>query len=98
MRSDESWHGAPRRACSVRLFRSGDHEPALSWLYSAERVIGPGILSMHSLTAGGTMVFFVPATLLSWCIDLGTLGFQSDRDKELAILLLRRQLAIFQRT
>ena len=44
------------------------------------------------------MVFFVLATLLSWCIDLGTLRFQSDRDKELEILLLRRQLAILQRT
>ena len=44
------------------------------------------------------MVFFVLATLLSWCIDLGTLRFQSDRDKDLEILLLRRQLAILQRT
>ena len=44
------------------------------------------------------MVFFVLATLLSWCIDLGTLRFQSDRNKELEILLLRRQLAILQRT
>ena len=44
------------------------------------------------------MVFFVLATVLSWCIDLGTLRFQSDRDKELEILLLRRQLAMLQRT
>ena len=44
------------------------------------------------------MVFFVLALLLSWLIDLGTLRFQSDRDKELEILLLRRQLAILQRT
>ena len=28
------------------------------------------------------MVFFVLAALLSWCIDLGTLRLQSDRDKE----------------
>jgi len=26
------------------------------------------------------MVFFVLATLLSWCIDRGTLRFQSNRD------------------
>jgi hypothetical protein len=44
------------------------------------------------------MVFYVLATLLSWLIDLGTLQFQSDSDKELEILLLRRQLAILQRT
>ena len=43
------------------------------------------------------MVFFVLATLLSWFIDLGTFRFQSDRDKDLEILLLRRQLAILQR-
>jgi hypothetical protein len=44
------------------------------------------------------MVFFVLATLLSWLFDLGTLRLQSDRDKELEILLPRRQLAILQRT
>jgi transposase InsO family protein len=44
------------------------------------------------------MVFFVLAALLSWLIDLGTLRVQSDRDKELEILLLRRQLAILQRS
>jgi putative transposase len=44
------------------------------------------------------MVFFVLASLLSWLVDLGTLRFQSERDKELEILLLRRQLAILQRT
>jgi transposase InsO family protein len=44
------------------------------------------------------MVFFVLATLLSWLVDLGTLRFQSAREKDLEILLLRRQLAILQRT
>jgi putative transposase len=44
------------------------------------------------------MVFFVLATLLSWLVDIGTLRLQSDRDKELEILLLRRQIAILQRT
>jgi hypothetical protein len=44
------------------------------------------------------MVCFVLATLLSWLVDLATLRVQSDRDKELEILLLRRQLAILQRT
>jgi hypothetical protein len=52
--------------------------------------MGPAILSIHSLSNGGKMVFFVLATVLSWCIDLGTLRFQSDSDKELEILLLRR--------
>ncbi|HWE63308.1 MAG TPA: hypothetical protein VHB98_16450 [Chloroflexota bacterium] len=44
------------------------------------------------------MVFCLLASLLSWLIDLGTLRWQSDRAKELEILLLRRQLAILQRT
>jgi hypothetical protein len=52
------------------------------------------MLSTESLVDGGKMVFIVLATLLSWLIDLGTLRFRSDRDKELEILLLRRQLAI----
>jgi hypothetical protein len=56
------------------------------------------MLSAESLPAGGKMVFFVLATLLSWLIDLGTLRVQADRDKELEILLLRRQLAILQRS
>jgi hypothetical protein len=43
------------------------------------------------------MVFFVLATLLSWCLDLRTLRFRSVRDKDLEILLLRRPLAILQR-
>jgi hypothetical protein len=44
------------------------------------------------------MVFFVLATLFSWPIDLGTLRFQSGRAKEVEILLVRRQLALLQRT
>jgi hypothetical protein len=44
------------------------------------------------------MVFIVLAALLCWLIDLDTLRFQSDRDKELEILLLRCQLAILQRS
>jgi hypothetical protein len=56
------------------------------------------MLSAEFASTGGTMVFFVLATLFSWLIDLGTLRFQSGRDKELEILLLRRQLAILQRT
>jgi transposase InsO family protein len=44
------------------------------------------------------MVYFVLASLLSWLVDLGTLRRQSDRDKELEILLLRRQLAILRRS
>jgi hypothetical protein len=44
------------------------------------------------------MVFFVLASLLSWLIDLATLRIRSDRARELEILLLRRQLAILQRT
>jgi hypothetical protein len=56
------------------------------------------MLSTASASKGGTMVFFVLATLLSWLFDLGTLRFQSDRDKELEYLQLRRQLAILQCT
>jgi hypothetical protein len=52
------------------------------------------MLSMESASKGGTMVFSMLATLLSWLIDLGALRFQSDGDKELESLLLRRQLAI----
>lgn len=44
------------------------------------------------------MLFFVLACVLSWRIDLGTLRWRSDRAKDLEILLLRRQLAILQRT
>lgn len=44
------------------------------------------------------MFFFVLASMLSWLIDLGTLRWRSDRAKELEILLLRRQLAVLQRT
>jgi transposase InsO family protein len=67
-------------------------------LLASQRCFGPAMLSTVSLPHGGKMVFFVLAALLSWLIDLGTLRFQSDRDKELEILLLRRQLAILQRT
>jgi hypothetical protein len=56
------------------------------------------MLSTNSLPDGGKMVFIVLAALLSWLIDLGTLRFQSDRDKELEILLLRCQFAILQRS
>jgi NAD(P)-dependent dehydrogenase (short-subunit alcohol dehydrogenase family) len=56
------------------------------------------MLSLEFASTGGTMIFFVIATQLSWLIDLGTLRFQSDRDKELEILLLRRQLAVQHRT
>jgi hypothetical protein len=48
------------------------------------------MLSTDSVVDGGKMVFFVLAALLSWLVDLGTLRWQSDRDKELEILLLRR--------
>jgi hypothetical protein len=44
------------------------------------------------------MVCFMLATLLSWLVDLATLRVQSDRDKELEILLLRRPLTILQRS
>jgi hypothetical protein len=43
------------------------------------------------------MFFFVLASLLSWLVDLATLRLRSARDKELEILLLRRQLAVLQR-
>jgi hypothetical protein len=45
------------------------------------------------------MLFCALVSLLSWLIDLATLRVRSDRskEKELEILLLRRQLAILQR-
>jgi transposase InsO family protein len=44
------------------------------------------------------MIFFLLASVLSWLIDLATLRFRSDQAKDIEILLLRRQLAILQRT
>ncbi len=55
------------------------------------------MLSADSVEDGGDMILFVLAAFLSWLVNLGTLRLQSDRDKELEIFLLRRQLAILQR-
>jgi hypothetical protein len=54
------------------------------------------MLSTNPVVGGGEIVLFVLASMLSWLVDLATLPWQSDRDKALEILLLRRRLAILQ--
>ena len=56
------------------------------------------MLSTDDASKEGTMVFFGLALQLSWLIGLSTPRLRSARAKDLEILLLRRQLAILQRT
>jgi hypothetical protein len=41
------------------------------------------------------MIWFMVLQVISMLIELGRLGRQSEREKDLEILLLRRQLVIF---
>jgi hypothetical protein len=90
--------GKPGTPCTVQLSRTVSASPrGHGFVPIMARHVA--CYAEHGLRIqGGTMVFFVLPTLLSWLVDLGTLRFQSDRDKDLEILLLRRQLAILQRT
>jgi hypothetical protein len=77
--------------------RPGGCNPAPAWRCSSQRARVLATLGTESLSDGGKLVYFMLAALLSWLIDLGTLRVQSDR-AEVELLLLRRQLAILQRT
>jgi hypothetical protein len=58
----------------------------------------PGMLPAIPAQKGERMIFAALAHLLSLLIDLATCTWRSDREKDLEILLLRRQLAILQQT
>jgi hypothetical protein len=55
------------------------------------------MLATERASKGDEMFFFVLAQLLSLLIDLASTVWRSDREKDLEILLLRRQLSILQR-